>query len=313
MLAQASVAQQPTEQRIAVPALLMATAVGRSNGVIAGVSVDHKLRVWDARSGRVSHTIDIAGRDLALLLMSWDGSRVLLADYGSRVTVWNTATAAVEWDFRVRRYLTTAAFSRDGRLLAFAEGSPVQIHDVSSHQLVRQLPPTIGTTSIVFSRDGTSLATTDGDSLRVYDVASGRPIASNGAFVGSGLTVDFSADGRLVFASGGDRSVVAIDAKTGKTVRRSSKLADAVFYLEVSPSGREVGVVTQNADDPTRPAPVVVIDATSLVATTTWRSPSGVLLPGVGWTPDGKLIVITQRPDTLKVWSIGSTGRQAMR
>jgi WD40 repeat protein len=290
----------------------MATVLGRSSGTVAGVAVDRKLRIWDA-SGRVVHTIDVAGRDLALLLMSWDGRLLLMADYGRRVTIWNTSTARVEWDFSVRRYLTAAAFSRDGRFLAIAEGSPVQIHDLSSRQLVGTLGPTIGTTSIVFSRDGTSIATTDGDSLRVYDVASGRAVASNGDFVAVGLTVDFSADGKTIFAAGGDRTVVAIDAKSGKTIRRSAKLADPVFYLEVSPTGREIGVVAQNADDPTRPSPVMVAELLSLTPRVTWRSPSGVLLPGAAWMSDGRFLVATQRPDTLQVWSIAPPARQAVR
>jgi len=81
-------------------------------------------------------------------------------------------------------------------------------------------------------------------------------------------------------------------------------LTDPVFYAETSPNGRETAVVTQNADDPQRPAPVVFVDVGSLATKFTWASPSGVLLPGATWTSDGHFIVATQTPGTLHVWTV---------
>jgi WD40 repeat protein len=157
---------------------------------------------------------------------------------------------------------------------------------------------------VVFSRDGRSLATTDGDGVRIYDVQSGRVVAKNDDFTGVQLAVEFSADGKQLLAAGGDRAVLVIDATTGKTLRRSAKLSDPVFYLEASPDGRDVAVVTQNADDPQRRVPIAFTDVASGTSRSIWRSPTGVLLPGAGWTPDGQLIIVTQRSDTVHVWSI---------
>lgn len=297
-------AQRVTEIRLDVPSPLVMTMLARRGGVVAGVSSDQKLRVWDTRTKRLSHTIDVTGREVAWTAISDDGRLLLLADYAARVTVWNSATGHVEWEFKAPRYLTAAAFSRDGRLLAVAPGSPIQVYDVGTHRLLRELASTVGTTSVVFSRDGTSLASSDGDGIRIYDVGTGRLRAKNEDFVSEPLAVEFSADGKQLFAGGGDRAVLLIDAKTGSTLRRSATLTDPVFYLETSPNGREVAAVTQNADDPQRPAPVVFVDVTSMAATSTWLSPTGVLLPGATWTSDGHFVAPTQSPGALHLWTI---------
>jgi WD40 repeat protein len=297
-------AQQPSETRLEAPSPLVMTVLSRSNGVVAGVSIDHKLRVWDSRSRKLTHTIDLAGRDVAWSAISDDGRVLLVADYAARATIWSTATGRVEWEFKTPHYLTAAAFSRDGHLLAIAPGTPVQLYDVGSHRLIRELEATVGTTSVVFSRNGTSLASSDGDGVRVYDAGSGKLTAKNSDFVSEPLAIDYAIDGKAVFAGGGDGTVLSIDAKTGATIRRSTKLTDPVFYTETSPNGRETAVVTQNADDPQRSAPVVFVDVGSLATKFTWASPSGVLLPGATWTSDGHFIVATQTPGALHVWTI---------
>ena len=295
---------QPTDVPLALPSPLLLTALARSSGIVAGVSVDRKLRIWDTRTKRLSQTIDASGRDAALLAMSPDGRLLLMADYGARMTIWNTATARVEWDFKSPRYLTAGAFSRDGRVVAVAPGTPVQLYDVASHRLLRELEATPGTTSIVFSRDGASLASTDGDGVRIYDIRSGRLKAKNEDFLGVPLSVDFSADGKYAFAAGGDRIVLSIDVTTGKTLRRSATVADPVFYVEVAPNGREVAGVTLNADDPQKPTSIAFTDASTQASTSTWLPPTGVLLPGATWTSDGHFLVTTQSAGTLHVWTV---------
>jgi WD40 repeat protein len=294
----------PTEIRLDAPSPLVMTVIARSAPIVAGVSIDHKLRVWDSRTRRLSHTIDVKGRDAAWTAISDDGHLVLMADYTARVTIWNTATARVEWEFTAARYLTAAAFSRDGRLLAVAPGTPVQLYNVGAHRLLRALESSPGTTSVVFSRDGTSLATSDGDGVRIYDVRSGKLAAKNADFVSEPLAVEYTVDGKHVLASGGDRTVLLIDARTGNTLRGSGTLTDPVFYLETSPNGREVAVVTLNADDPQRPAPVLFADAASVASRSTWVSPAGVLVPGATWTSDGHFLVATQSAGALHVWTI---------
>jgi WD40 repeat protein len=246
----------------------------------------------------------VTGRDAALAAMSSDGRLLLLGDYAGRVTIWNTETGQIEWELHPTRYLTAAAFSRDGRLLAIAPGSPVQVYDVGTRQLVRELQSTAGTTSVVFSRDGASLASTDGDGVRIYDVRSGSLTATNTDFLGVPLAAEFSNNGKYVVAAGGDRVVLVLDATTGKTLRRSARLPDPVFYLEVSPNGREVAVVTQNADDPQHAASVVFAAVPSLTTTVTWRSPAGVLLPGAAWSFDGHFLAATQSAGIVHVWTI---------
>lgn len=90
-----------------------------------------------------------------------------------------------------------------------------------------------------------------------------------------------------MIAAGADQSLVFIDAASGKTVRRSRKMPNAVFDLKLSPNGSEIAVVTLEANDLGAPSPVVALDVTSLdekARTTTEK------MVGGGWTADGHLI-----------------------
>lgn len=297
-------AQQAAEVRLDAPSPVLMVSIARSGGVVAGVSADHKLRIWDTRTKRVSHTLDVAGRDVAWTAISDDGRLVLMADYAARTTVWNSATGRLEWDFKTPHYLTAGTFSRDGKTFAAVPGNPIQLYDVGSHRLLRALESTTGTTSVAFSRDGALLGSTDGEGVRIHDVRSGKLLAKNEEFTSEPLAVEFSTDGKLLLAGGGDRIVILIDATTGTTLHRSAAVADPVFYLEASPKTGVVAVVTQNADDPQRPAAVALIDVASAATKSRWMPPAGVVLPGATWTSDGHFVLVTQTNGALHVWTV---------
>ena len=292
------------ETRLEAPSPLSLTVLSRTAGIVAGVSADHKLRIWNTRTRAVTHTLDVAGREAAFLAISEDGRLLMLADYASRLTVWNTTTARVQWTLKTPRYLTAATFSRDGKLVAVAPGAVVQVYDLATHNLVRQIESTAGTSAVAFSRDNLSVAATDAVGTSVYDVPTKKLWTKNEDFLNEPLAVEFALDGKSLFAGGGDGVVVHFDARSGEALGRSETLSDPVFYLETSIAGGTIAAVTLSADDPTRPTPVVFFDVASLEPTSKWIPPSGVLLPGATWSSDGTFLAVTQSPRTLHIWSI---------
>ena len=239
---------------LSTPSPVVATMFDRSGRFVVGVCEDHKLRLWDVATTRLLRTVDIAGREVAMTAMSDDGEWMVMGDYHGDITVWNTATGQVQSEQHLDRYLTAAAFSHDGRRLALAPGSPV----------------------------------------RVYDARMGKLVSKNADFLAEPLAVEFARDAKSVIAAGGDRAVLSIDVATGKTLRRMTKTAEPIFYLEVSPDGRTLAVVTQRGDNPALSAPVIVAKLPSLQKVMEWMSPTGVLLPGgAAWSRDGHFVVAT--------------------
>ena len=277
----------------------------RSGTLAAAVCDDHKLRLWDVHSSRLIRTIDVAGREVAMTAMSDDGRLMLMGDYRGDVTVWNTSTGDVQFQLHLDRYLTGAAFSHDGRLLALAPGTPVVIYDVTTSRLLVELERTSGSTSVAFSRGDTLVGTTDGDAVRIYSGRTGNLITRNGDFLAAPLTLDFSSDGARAVAGGGDGVVVVVSVTGGHTLHRSAKTHGAIFYVEASPNGHELAVVTQDANKPQLPAPVMFTDLASLQKKSQWMSPSAVLLPGgATWTADGHFVVATATAGALHLWLI---------
>lgn len=113
--------------------------------------------------------------------------------------------------------------------------------------------------AVAFSRDDRYVATADGDTaVRVYAANSGSRISQNMDSTMTPLVVDFTADGRSVIAGGGDKVLLFIDTATGKTVRRSSRLAQPPAVLEVSPDGAWIATVFMKAENLTQPEHAVV-------------------------------------------------------
>jgi WD40 repeat protein len=248
---------------------------------------DHKLRVFALPEGKLLRTIDGGSARLALSTISDDGRFVMVSDYAGDVSVLDTSTGEASFKQHINHYLTAAAFSHGGRLLAVASGAErVRIIDIASKSVVQELEPTTFTGAIAFSRDDQMIATADEKSVRIYDVE-GRRLSRNDDFLMSPLALDFSADGKQVIAGGADKAVLFIDVATGKTLRRTT-MPDAVMWTGFSPDGKNVAVATMHADNLQLPSPVVFSAIASPHTKTQWMPPKDVV--GGGWTRDGHFI-----------------------
>ncbi len=294
------------EATLATPSPVTAVMIAKNASLVAGVSQDHKLRIWALPDAHLLRTVDLNGREANVTAVSDDGRWLLMGDFAGGVTVWDSSSGEVRLEQRFQHYLTAAAFSHDGRLVGIAPGSEaVKVLDVASNRMLYELERTLGgSDAIAFSRDGALVATADGDAVRVYDARNGKLISQNSDFSLVQLTVEFTSDGKQIVAAGGDKVVVFIDAATGKTVRRMKKTAEAVLYLEVSPDGSQLAAITFKADNTSLPAPVIVWDIPSLQKRAEWVSPAGVLSGGWIRTEDGHFLAATVTPDALHLWRV---------
>jgi WD40 repeat protein len=223
---------------LATPAKPGMVVLAKTGGLAGAVCEDGKLYLWALPEGRMLRTIDLTGRTIDMIVISEDGNWIAAGDHKGAYTVWNTATGAQQMHLQMSFYPAALAFSSDAKRLAIAPvGEPVQVYDPAAGRKLFELQrPVGGTAALAFSRDGTRIVAADADTVvRIYDARNGELLGRNTEFLMEPLAAAFSADGKHVLASGGDKFIAWLDSGTGRTARKSDKLADPVVYLDRGP------------------------------------------------------------------------------
>lgn len=280
---------------------------------LAAFCKDQQIRQWSLPQGQLLRTIDTHGRNVALMLVSKDGS-LLAADGDGALMAWDAADAngAVLTKlppYRAARWFqaspNTAVFSHSRKYLALAAlTDAMQVLEWPSGRSLYSLnSPPGGTSAVAFSRDDSRIAVAGTDGiLRIYESSSGKLVAQNEDLLGESFAIDFSADGRQVVAGGADKAAIFVDAATGKFLRRIGPLADVVAYLSISPDGRHLSAALLREESSALPAPVLVWDAISGKEIAQWTPPGPVF--GAAWSQDGHWFVITSTSTALHVWRV---------
>jgi WD40 repeat protein len=238
-------------------------------------------------------------------VFSRDGKTLTSSGSDDWIRVWEVATGRQLRAYRRQGTrpprLASAAFSRDGTLLALAsarmenstKGGKVLLHDGTTGKFLREWPIPEGganTASVVFSPDARFLATGDDrGKIHVWETASGkrRLLLEWGRVRVTGLA--FSPDSRLLAAGNGNDGVALWEAATGKRVsllRTRGPEADTRNIFEAnlafSPDGNLLA--TLNCDDAIR---LWAVKTGKVIH----RIPSPMAL-GTRFSPDGKTLVI---------------------
>ena len=186
------------------------------SGLLAAVSANGTVLVWDAHTGRLRWVAREEAEDAAAVAFSRDGRLVAsvasLVDGAAELRLWNASDGRLVKRSRGRAgHLVAAAFSPDGKssLAGDLQGA-VSVWDVSGEgeAQTRQVTP-CGTTihnagGIAYSGDLSRVAVTCREgSAAVYDTASGRPLRElTGLHGGTYQKLALNAGGAVLSASG---------------------------------------------------------------------------------------------------------------
>jgi WD40 repeat protein len=96
------------------------TAISSAGDFVAAVCRDEKLRVWDARTGTLSHTFDLGGEVIASARFSGSGELLALGGGKGRVRIWGIPSGKLKLEFTTPSEVDSMAFSADTKLLAVA-------------------------------------------------------------------------------------------------------------------------------------------------------------------------------------------------
>ena len=214
--------------------------------------------------------------------------------------------------------MNAVALSPDLRLVAVAPAElPLEIWNLHDGKVLAKLPAKFsGSAALVFSPNGKWLASADSDSeIRIIDVDRAAARATVDEILMETFAIAFTPDSRMLLAGGAERGLTAIEAASGKVIRRFVGEARPVSNVCISRDGKLLGAVYFDAYDSGGPAPAPVWDF-STGSVRARLSPTKIHFDGGAtvkaatasnqceFSADGKLLLAAGGHDQLEVWSI---------
>jgi pentatricopeptide repeat protein len=281
---------------------------------------DGKARVWDATTGKQSHTFRVDANGLHVRInwaaFSPEGSLVATgrgtpgSDSGG-VQLWKVATEEKVWSHPCGGAVNYVAFSPDGRrVLATVEAhggdrGEVRIWQVDTgKELFPRLTHDKGVVNhAAFSPDGQYLATASGQSRGTEGEAQVWDLAARGRLFTLRTTgpvnhVEFSLDGSRIVTAEDERRGEAgrarlWNAQSGSLIRVLTVHQGSVKWASFSPDGRLV--VTASEDSTAH-----VLDARTGRVLHTLKHGSTVF--SAIFSPDGRYVATASRDRSARVW-----------
>jgi WD40 repeat protein len=197
----------------------------------------------------------------------------------------------------------------DGDRIAVGRGSAVEVVEVASGRVLKRLEgPGDLIQSVRFSKDGSRLAAGGFQAARVWDVPVAPEFAWSepidlGPMVDRVLAIDFSPDGAVLVAAGGEPSrsgeLAAFEITTGRPLWRLPSLhGDTILGARFSPDGSRLA--TASADKTAK-----VLSAADGKAVLSLEGHSQHVL-GVDWSGDGQRIATAGADGVIKIWDAAS-------
>jgi WD40 repeat protein len=211
--------------------------------VLAGVSGNKTLTLWDTASGKALRTVQGQGGNTAVVAFSPDGRWLAWATADCTIQLWDLATGTQRAELRGHQAdVNFLAFSPDGNTLASSsvDHPPVRLWDVRARK-EKPYPrePTTTVYALAFAPDGRTLAAGSEDQIvRLWDVASGQVKSRLRGHRFAVLALAFSPDGKTLASGSWDSSVRLWDLTTGRELPRQMRHDQPVTAVAFAAKGR---------------------------------------------------------------------------
>ena len=188
--------------------------------LIATGTVDGKVSVWCARTGKLVSTMEGHERDILAVSFSSDASCVISGSMDRTIRTWETMSGLPIRSFEcngcaISKIITNACFSRNGdRVASTSKDHILRVWDTcTGEQLLTLTGHTDTISAVTFSKDGLRIASSGNMSIRIWDAVTGDSISSFEGLSQGIYSLDYSPDGSKVVSGSWDTVVRVWDAK----------------------------------------------------------------------------------------------------
>lgn len=216
------------------------------DGQLLATNSPDSIQLWDVRSGKKLADLKTSHKLTSTLAFSPSGKTLASAGDDGTVRLWDTVTRKTIRQFNHTVY-ASLLYSDDERFLA-ATGEPIQIWDLASGNLHRQLPGGDGFAVIAWSPTGRYLAAAELQSVPrpdgydqylgrtlVWELASAKVAHQLADIDGVNLSLAFTPDGRGLVTGAADSVIHIWDMTSGQ---RTPK---ALTERELTQSWHDIG------------------------------------------------------------------------
>jgi WD40 repeat protein len=205
-----------------------------NGAMVAAIGFSSRTLLFDARTGKLLHTLLGHIRPVHVLAWSPDSHRLVTGGDDARWFVWDVATGSTHLGNYEDGPITAAAFSSDGGYVATASGNHASVWELMHATRVIQLEGHSGLVNdVVFNPGGHLLLTASADgTARIWNIATGTTLTElrgNGGAVSSAV---FSPNGKFVLTASDDQAARIWDVDTGRALwTHQGAVTDARFAL----------------------------------------------------------------------------------
>jgi WD40 repeat protein/uncharacterized caspase-like protein len=249
------------------------------------------VRILDLSTGAPTRSIDLPHRQIDSLEFSYttDGRLLAAGIVEKKLKLWDLTTKQSERELgSTAKDYSPIRFSRNGRVVALAEGYTIKLWDVAT---ARELPTVTVPNNGVFAQsggaffgfnaDGKKIATGGfGTPTMLWDTETGNQLLTLKGRSNMAYAVAFSADGNQLAAGGRTRW----DLRTGRGLRLTKSPSDKLFAMP-SPDGKRIALFAPNDNA------ITILDTTTgRPLQTLTRSAAGGGVELVNFSPDSRLL-----------------------
>ena len=279
--------------------------------LIASISDDHTVQIWDATTGRQITTYpEEKGFDLAIA-WSPDGKYLAIGGNNNSVLIMETLTGRLHSTYKCEAKVVAALdWSPNGKYLAAGSANiwpflntedTTEIFDplTGDHVFTYHSPPR-ATAALTWSPDNKYLAFASNDGqVEILDIANISLVHTYHGSSDQVNTVMWSPDGQYIAVGNADGMVQIWNTRPREVVYTYYGHSGAILTLSWAPN---VEHIASSGEDQT----VQVWNVRTGKTVQTYYGHSGMVF-SVVWSPDGQRIASAGQDKTVQVWQVGFT------